>query len=112
MNLLRILPGGCINGDILRIIGEAEKSSVYYMEGSSILSHPEAQMSNSSLLMERPAPTPPRVVERTTSNPTLALAVILTVQLMLVLDVTVVNIALPQMQQVLHFSQSSLSWVL
>jgi EmrB/QacA subfamily drug resistance transporter len=31
---------------------------------------------------------------------------------MLVLDVTVVNIALPKMQEVLQFSQSNLSWVL
>ena len=31
---------------------------------------------------------------------------------MLVLDVTIVNIALPQMQAGLRFSQSNLSWVL
>jgi EmrB/QacA subfamily drug resistance transporter len=81
------------------------------MEGSSILSHLEANVSSSQLLMERPATTAPRVVERK-SHPNISLAVILTVQLMLVLDVTVVNIALPQMQEVLHFSQSNLSWVL
>jgi EmrB/QacA subfamily drug resistance transporter len=68
-------------------------------------------MSSSTLLVERPATTPPRVVERK-EHPTLALAIILTVQMMLVLDVTVVNIALPHMQEVLHFSQSNLSWVL
>jgi MFS family permease len=61
--------------------------------------------------MERPATTAPRVVERK-SHPNISLAVILTVQLMLVLDVTVVNIALPEMQETLHFSQSNLSWVL
>src|SRR5260370_30150502 len=53
----------------------------------------------------------PRVEERK-AHPNISLAVILTVQLMLVLDVTVVNIALPQIQEVLHFSQSNLSWVL
>jgi EmrB/QacA subfamily drug resistance transporter len=53
----------------------------------------------------------PRVEQRK-GHPNISLAVILTVQLMLVLDVTVVNIALPQMQEVLHFSQSNLSWVL
>src|SRR5260221_1435992 len=53
----------------------------------------------------------PRVEERK-AHPNISLAVILTVQLMLVLDVTVVNIALAQMQEVLHFSQSNLSWVL
>src|SRR5690348_6738152 len=68
-----------------------------------------SSMSSSQSLVERAATTAPRVVER---NTTIALAVILTVQLMLVLDVTVVNIALPQMQETLHFSQSNLSWVL
>ena len=82
-----------------------------YMEGSSILSHLEANMSTSQLLAERPAMAAPRVAERK-AHPNISLAVILTVQLMLVLDVTVVNIALPEMQEVLHFSQSNLSWVL
>jgi len=70
-------------------------------------------MSSSQLLAERPAPAMAvsRVEERK-AHPKISLAVILTVQLMLVLDVTVVNIALPQMQEVLHFSQSNLSWVL
>src|SRR5260370_21332828 len=91
------------NGGFLRL----------YMEGSSILSHLEANMSSSQLLAERPAPAmAARRVEERKAHPNLSLAVILTVQLMLVLDVTVVNIALPQMQEVLHFSQSNLSWVL
>ena len=51
-------------------------------------------------------------VEERKAHPNISLAVILTVQLMLVLDVTVVNIALPQMQEALHFSQNNLSWVL
>jgi EmrB/QacA subfamily drug resistance transporter len=42
----------------------------------------------------------------------LVLGVILTCQLMVVLDATIVNVALPQMQQALHFSGTSLSWVL
>jgi EmrB/QacA subfamily drug resistance transporter len=68
-------------------------------------------MSSSQLLAERPALAAPRVEERK-ARPNVALAVILTVQLMLVLDITVVNIALPQMQEALHFAQSNLSWVL
>jgi MFS family permease len=40
------------------------------------------------------------------------LGVILTCQLMVVLDATIVNVALPQMQQALGFSGASLSWVL
>src|SRR5919199_2299842 len=45
-------------------------------------------------------------------HPGLALAIIAASQLMVVLDATIVNIALPQMQQALHFSTTSLSWVL
>ena len=41
-----------------------------------------------------------------------ALAVLLCAQLMVILDATVVNIALPEIQHGLHFSATSLSWVL
>jgi len=42
----------------------------------------------------------------------LVLAVILTCQLMVVLDATIVNVALPQIQHALSFSDTDLSWVL
>lgn len=45
-------------------------------------------------------------------HPNLALAVIATAQLMVVLDATIVNIALPQLQKGMHFSNADLSWVL
>jgi EmrB/QacA subfamily drug resistance transporter len=45
-------------------------------------------------------------------HPALALTVIAASQLMVVLDATIVNIALPHIQQALHFSTTSLSWVL
>ena len=45
-------------------------------------------------------------------SPSVALAAILTAQLMVVLDATIVNVALPHIQHSLHFSGSSLSWVL
>jgi hypothetical protein len=45
-------------------------------------------------------------------HPKLALAVIAVAQLMVVLDVTIVNIALPHMQSALHFSRTGLAWVL
>jgi EmrB/QacA subfamily drug resistance transporter len=45
-------------------------------------------------------------------NLTLALIVICTAQLMVVLDATIVNIALPSIQQDLGFSQANLQWVL
>ncbi|TCC29844.1 MFS transporter [Kribbella sindirgiensis] len=44
-------------------------------------------------------------------RPGVVLAVILVTQLMVILDATVVNIAMPHIQQSLHFTPSSLSWV-
>src|SRR3954449_6963274 len=41
-----------------------------------------------------------------------ALAVVCLGQLMVVLDATIVNVALPHMQSDLHFSQANLAWVL
>ncbi len=46
------------------------------------------------------------------NRPGLALAVIAGAQLMIVLDATIVNIALPQIQTALKFSTTDLSWVL
>src|SRR4051795_9549052 len=40
-----------------------------------------------------------------------ALVVVCFAQLMIVLDVTIVNVALPSIQHDLHFSQASLTWV-
>lgn len=45
-------------------------------------------------------------------HPGLVLAVILTCQLMVVLDSTIVNIALPDIQTALHLSSANLSWVI
>ncbi len=42
----------------------------------------------------------------------IALAIMLSAQLMIILDMTVVNIALPHIQADLHFSTTTLSWVL
>ena len=41
-----------------------------------------------------------------------ALAIMLSAQLMIILDATVVNIALPHILVSLHFSATSLSWVM
>ncbi len=46
------------------------------------------------------------------SHPSVFLFVILTAQMMVVLDTTIVNVALPHIQQSLGFSSSTLSWVL
>ncbi|MGF7229369.1 MAG: MFS transporter [Candidatus Saccharibacteria bacterium] len=42
----------------------------------------------------------------------LLLAILATAQFMVVLDVSVVNVALPAMKQALHFNQSALQWVI
>src|SRR5919204_5619113 len=42
----------------------------------------------------------------------LALAVIVAAQFMVVLDVAIVNVALPTIKNDLHFSQESLQWVI
>ncbi len=51
-------------------------------------------------------------LRRRLASPSVFLFVILTSQLMVVLDTTIVNVALPHVQQGLHFSGSELSWVL
>jgi hypothetical protein len=49
---------------------------------------------------------------RSHAHPGLVLSLILTCQLMVVLDATIVNIALPDIRTALHFSPTSLSWVI
>jgi EmrB/QacA subfamily drug resistance transporter len=49
---------------------------------------------------------------RARGHPSLALIIMLSAQLMIILDLTVVNIALPHIQAGLHFSTDGLSWVL
>jgi len=56
------------------------------------------------------APVAPPVAG--TGRPRLALVVIAAVQLMVLLDLTIVNIALPSMQRELHFSTTNLAWVI
>ena len=55
----------------------------------------------------------PPMATSPTARPThrLALVVIATAQLMVMLDLTIVNIALPSMQRELHFSATNLTWV-
>src|SRR5262245_45772758 len=56
---------------------------------------------------------PPRQQQsgRTGVGSNIALALILTCQLMVILEATIVTIALPEIRSVLHFSPTSLSWV-
>src|SRR3982751_1257116 len=64
----------------------------------------------SALAPEIPPPAETR--RRRLSHENLVLAVILTSQLMVVLDATIVNVALPKMQSALGFTPAGLSWVL
>ena len=59
-----------------------------------------------------PSGGPPGTLRRHLANPSVLLFVILTAQLMVVLDTTIVNVALPHIQRSLGFSASGLSWVL
>jgi EmrB/QacA subfamily drug resistance transporter len=60
-----------------------------------------------SMLQTRPAPT-----GSARRNPAIGMWVVLVGQLMLVLDATIVNVALPHIATDLHFGSASLSWVL
>jgi EmrB/QacA subfamily drug resistance transporter len=55
--------------------------------------------------LDRTGPPPTR-------RPGLALAIVVTCQLMLILDATVMNVALPRIQAGLHFSPAGLAWVI
>jgi EmrB/QacA subfamily drug resistance transporter len=59
-----------------------------------------------------PSARPPGTLRRRLLHPSTLLFVILTAQLMVVLDTTIVNVALPHIQRGLGFSASGLSWVL
>ncbi|HEX6451573.1 MAG TPA: MFS transporter [Trebonia sp.] len=66
---------------------------------------PEARTTGAATAaVERPGSAPPRRLG-------LALAVIATAQLMVVLDATIVNVALPRIQGALGFSDSNLEWI-
>jgi EmrB/QacA subfamily drug resistance transporter len=57
-----------------------------------------------------PTPAPPASSKRT-FNPWLTLVIVCVAQFMVVLDATIVNVALPSIQKGLHFSRSDLQWV-
>ncbi len=75
-------------------------------------------MPSSLIVAPRPAPVggpaagPPGRLKGLLSSPSVFLFVILTSQLMVVLDTTIVNVALPHIQEGLGLSGGELSWVL
>jgi EmrB/QacA subfamily drug resistance transporter len=71
----------------------------------------EAKLSSSPALAPG-APADRGTPRRGYGHRGIALVILLCAQLMVILDATVVNIALPQIQHGLHFSATSLSWVM
>lgn len=63
-------------------------------------------------LLDAPPAERPGALGRALAHPTVYLLVILAAQLMVVLDGTIVNVALPHIQESLHFTGTGLSWVL
>src|ERR1051325_1733260 len=51
-------------------------------------------------------------VRRTATNPWLVLVLICLAQFMVVLDATIVNVALPSIQDDLHLSDGGLQWII
>ena len=72
-------------------------------------------MSTTTRTTRQPAPSAPSLPsapDRAARRGAIGLGVVLVAQLMLVLDATVVNVALPHIQTDLGFSAAGLSWVL
>ena len=67
---------------------------------------PSSSSASPAVALRRPS------ASRTRGHPGVALVIMLSAQLMIILDMTVVNIALPHIQAGLHFSAAGLSWVL
>ena len=61
--------------------------------------------------MNIPSPLPPIAGESSDRRRWITLAIVCMAQLMIVLDVTIVNVALPAIQDELGFSQADLTWV-
>src|ERR1700730_11368130 len=65
-----------------------------------------------SLDMNSPDTTDSELARRRERRPWTPLAVLCLGQLMMVLDATIVNVALPSIQRDLHFTQGNLTWVM
>jgi EmrB/QacA subfamily drug resistance transporter/deazaflavin-dependent oxidoreductase (nitroreductase family) len=85
-----------------RLIGINEYLRLRVVPGTNNRAHEEKTQMEKSLAIE--PKSPPR-------NLNLALVVIALAQLMVVLDVAIVNVALPSIQRELHFAATDLEWV-
>src|SRR3954454_22909635 len=81
-------------------------SGIVPEDASSLAPDPPPHKSRGTRMTVAPAPSP--TIDR---RRWAALIVVCMAQLMVVLDVTIVNVALPAIQQDLHFSQADLTWV-
>jgi EmrB/QacA subfamily drug resistance transporter len=80
--------------------------------GGGERSEPEGTGVNQSRLEKTPMATDIAIAPKSTPrNLNLALVVIALAQLMVVLDVAIVNVALPSIQRELHFAATDLEWV-
>jgi EmrB/QacA subfamily drug resistance transporter/deazaflavin-dependent oxidoreductase (nitroreductase family) len=80
--------------------------------GDGERSEPEGTGVNQSRLEKTPMATDIAIAPKSTPrNLNLALVVIALAQLMVVLDVAIVNVALPSIQRELHFAATDLEWV-
>src|SRR5919198_3328376 len=91
-------------GGSLRIFPEASSGSF----GGALHFSPSRTPRQGSPMDLASAPLPRMPADR---RRWAALIVVCLAQLMIVLDVTIVNVALPSIQQDLHFSQANLTWV-
>jgi EmrB/QacA subfamily drug resistance transporter len=62
--------------------------------------------------MDTLAPSPDVVASSLKRHPALALVVISCAQLMIILDATIVNVAIPTIHRALHFSPANLEWLI
>ena len=86
--------------------GGVRAASARVQAGADDASRPDARLRAGDRTMA-PAPSPDRERRRW-----IALAVLCLGQLMMVLDATIVNVALPSIQHDLHFTQQNLTWVM
>src|SRR5438094_3850479 len=86
--------------------GGVRAASARVQAGADDASRPDARLRAGDRTMA-PAPSPDRERRRW-----VALAVLCLGQLMMVLDATIVNVALPSIQHDLHFTQQNLTWVM
>src|SRR3954451_14555883 len=100
-----LMANSLTNGGSLRIVPEA--SSSYFGGGLQFSpSRTTRQVGNHMSFITAVLPS-----ETSESRRWASLFVVCLAQLMIVLDVTIVNVALPAIQSDLHFSQANLTWV-